>query len=175
MIRFYEFLRLFPWFFNFLLVIGVLTIFMAGIAANLESDMKKVIALSTLRQLGVIIGRLGAGYVDFAFFHLVTHALFKALLFLCAGHFIHIGGHYQDVRIFGQLGFITPLTCVGIVGSRMALCGFPFIAGFYSKDLIMESCSSGIFNFLICFVFFFSAGLTAIYSIRLGWSAIFGI
>lgn len=174
-VRFFDFLKLFPLFLNILLIVGVLTIFMAGISANIERDIKKVIALSTLRQLGVIIGRLGAGFVDLAFFHLVTHALFKALLFLCAGHFIHIGGHYQDVRVFGQLGSVAPLTCIGIISARLALCGFPFIAGFYSKDVIMEACSRGVFNSLICFVFFVSAGLTASYSIRLGLSVVCGL
>lgn len=174
-IRFFEFLKLFDFFFNLLLIVGVITIFIAGIVANLESDIKKVIALSTLRQLGVMIGSLGAGFVDLAFFHLATHALFKALLFLCAGHFIHIGGHYQDVRMFGQIGLISPLVCVGIIGASLALCGFPFIAGFYSKDIIIEGCSRGLFNLLICLLFFISAGLTASYSLRLRLSVITGL
>lgn len=174
-IRFFDFLKFFPAFFNILLVIGVFTILIAGIRANLERDIKKIIALSTLRQLGVIIGRLGAGLVDLAFFHLITHALFKALLFLCAGHFIHIGGHYQDIRIFGQIRSVAPLTCVGIVSANLALCGFPFIAGFYSKDVIIEGCSRDLFNLLICIVFFISAGLTAIYSFRVRVYLLLGV
>lgn len=174
-IRFYNFLILFPLFFKFLLIIGVLTIFIAGLTANLESDIKKVIALSTLSQLGVIMGSLGAGFVDLAFFHLSTHALFKALLFLCAGHFIHIGGHYQDVRIFGQISAVSPVTCVGLLCANLALCGFPFIAGFYSKDLIIEGCARNYFNFFICVIFFVSAGLTAIYSIRISISVLWGL
>ena len=148
-IRFFKFLRLFSYFFIIILIVGVLTMFMAGVSANVESDLKKVIALSTLRQLGVIMGRLGVGLVDLSFFHLATHALFKALLFLCAGNFINIGGHYQDIRYFGQMGGVRPLVCLSMVVANIALCGFPFMAGFYSKDLIMEGYRGNVVNWLM--------------------------
>lgn len=81
-----------------LTLLACLTMFMAGLGANFEMDLKKVIALSTLSQLGLMMAILGMGYPQLAFFHLVTHALFKALLFLCAGALIHTLGDNQDIR-----------------------------------------------------------------------------
>lgn len=148
-IRFYRFLSEFSWFLPLTLLIGVRTIFIAGLGANCEMDLKKVIALSTLRQLGVILASVGAGLINLALFHLFTHALFKALLFLCAGNFIHVGGHYQDMRYFGQMSLISPLTSRCLNVANLALCGFPFMAGFYSKDAIIERYSGDMFNWLI--------------------------
>jgi len=122
----------------FLFVISRLTIFIAGIGACYEMDFKKVVALSTLSQLGVIIMILRLGNVYLAYFHLLTHALFKALLFMCAGKIIHIGGGNQDIRLLGGLGGLGSLTGVRFLRANLALCGFPFIAGFYSKDMILE-------------------------------------
>lgn len=121
-----------------LLIVSCLTIFIAGLGANFEYDLKKIIALSTLSQLGVILSILSLGYVDLAFFHLLRHALFKALLFICAGVVIHRVGGYQDIRFIGNLVKFIPLTVSYITVSNLALCGFPFIAGFYSKDIILE-------------------------------------
>merc|ERR1719402_2143331 len=83
---------------------------MSGLGANFEYDLKKIIALSTLSQLGVIIRVLRIGLKELAFFHLVTHALFKALLFMCAGSLIHVVKEYQDVRLMGNLVYFIPLT-----------------------------------------------------------------
>jgi NADH-ubiquinone oxidoreductase chain 5 len=83
--------------------VACLTIIIAGIRAITECDLKKIIALSTLSQLGVIITSLGLGYVSLTLFHLLTHALFKALLFLCAGNVIHAHLHNQDLRTVGNL------------------------------------------------------------------------
>ena len=121
-----------------LLIISCLTIFIAGLGANFEYDLKKIIALSTLRQLGVILRILSLGLSDLAFFHLLTHALFKALLFICAGVIIHRVGDYQDIRNIGGLVNYMPLSVSYITIANLALCGFPFLAGFYSKDLILE-------------------------------------
>ncbi|WP_435326013.1 proton-conducting transporter transmembrane domain-containing protein, partial [Klebsiella pneumoniae] len=112
------------------------TIFMSGLGANFEYDLKKIIALSTLRQLGVILRILSLGFADLAFFHLLTHALFKALLFMCAGAIIHNVKEYQDIRTIGNLILFIPLTCICMNLANLALCGAPFLAGFYSKDLI---------------------------------------
>jgi len=101
LIRFYHFLIEIRFFKPFLLFIASLTMLIAGMAANLECDLKKVIALSTLSQLGVIIRALGVGCWKLALFHLYTHAMFKALLFLCAGSFIHRSQHSQDLRDLG--------------------------------------------------------------------------
>ena len=126
-----------------LLPISVLTIFISGIVAVFEFDLKKIIALSTLRQLGIIIFSISLGLYNIAFFHLITHALFKALLFLCAGILIHGVGGSQDIRIYGGLSLSYPLTGVCINLANLSLCGIPFISGFYSKDLIVElACQS---------------------------------
>jgi NADH-ubiquinone oxidoreductase chain 5 len=90
---------------NFLFYVGVFTIFISGLGANFEIDLKKIIALSTLSQLGVIIISLGLGLVELSFFHLLTHALFKSLLFLCAGVYIHGVGDIQDIRFLGGMFF----------------------------------------------------------------------
>jgi NADH dehydrogenase subunit L (EC 1.6.5.3) len=115
-----------------------MTIFMAGFGANFEFDLKKIIALSTLSQLGLIIRILSMGYSNLAFFHLLTHALFKALLFMCAGSIIHNLKDCQDIRYMGSIINFMPLTSICFNVSSLSLCGIPFLAGFYSKDLILE-------------------------------------
>lgn len=145
------------YYFSFiLLLLGRLTIFISGLGANFENDLKKTIALSTLRQLGLIISILSLGFYKLAFFHLLTHALFKALLFLCAGRFIHNIINFQDVRFGGSLFFQIPISSFCFNISRLALCGIPFLAGFYSKDLILEIVSINYINFFIFFIFFFN-------------------
>jgi NADH-ubiquinone oxidoreductase chain 5 len=103
-----------------------------------EYDLKKVIALSTLSQLGMMIFAISLGLYEVAFFHLLSHALFKALLFLCAGVLIHGVGGTQDIRYFGALAKSYPFISVCLNLANFSLCGIPFIAGFYSKDLIIE-------------------------------------
>nr|YP_054477.1 NADH dehydrogenase subunit 5 [Podura aquatica]AAT69339.1 NADH dehydrogenase subunit 5 [Podura aquatica] len=152
----------------YLLILAVFTIFMSGVAAVFETDLKKVIALSTLSQLGVMMVTLSSGMVDLAFFHLVSHAMFKSLLFLCAGGFIHSNISIQDIRLMGGgLGLYMPLTSVMFLGSSLSLCGFPFLAGFYSKDLIIECFYGMESNFLIFFVLILATLLTFMYSFRL--------
>jgi len=140
---------------------------MSGLRANFEIDLKKIIALSTLRQLGLIIRILSLGFYKIAFFHLLTHALFKALLFLCAGSFIHNIINFQDIRLFGNFFNQIPLTSICFNVSRLALCGIPFLAGFYSKDLILETICLLKLNFLIFLIFFIATMLTVSYSFRL--------
>nr|YP_010626019.1 NADH dehydrogenase subunit 5 [Inocellia elegans]WBK02778.1 NADH dehydrogenase subunit 5 [Inocellia elegans] len=154
-------------FFNILLLIGCLTMFMSGIGANYEFDLKKIIALSTLSQLGLMMSILSMGYMKLSFFHLLTHALFKALLFMCAGMIIHCLGDVQDIRYMGKLMNFMPITLICMNISNMALCGLPFLAGFYSKDLILEMMSMSEVNFLIYLLFYISTGLTVSYSVRL--------
>lgn len=158
----------------FLLVISCITMFMAGLGANYEFDLKKIIALSTLRQLGLIMGILSIGEYILAFFHLLTHALFKALLFICAGCIIHNLGNCQDIRYIGGLVKLIPLTCCFFNICNLALCGLPFLSGFYSKDLVLEILSISYLNFFIYFIFFFSTGLTVCYSVRLSYYTLFG-
>jgi len=117
--------------------------FISGLGANFETDLKKIIALSTLSQLGLMIITLGLNMVEFSFFHLLTHAIFKSLLFLCAGVFIHSIGDTQDIRHLGGLIVRCPLTSFYFIISSMALCGFPFfirvlLKGFYFRALLYQ-------------------------------------
>jgi NADH-ubiquinone oxidoreductase chain 5 len=159
---------------QFLLLVSGLTIFMSGLGANFEFDLKKIIALSTLRQLGLIIIILSIGFRKLAFFHLLTHAIFKALLFICAGSIIHNIINSQDIRTIGGLCINIPLTSSFFNIANLALCGMPFIAGFYSKDLILELSSFSYINFYVFFIYFFSTGLTVSYSFRLVYYSIVG-
>nr|AIW06368.1 NADH dehydrogenase subunit 5 [Cheilomenes sexmaculata] len=151
----------------FLLFIGLMTMFMSGLGANFEYDLKKIIALSTLSQLGLMISILSLGSYNLAFFHLLTHALFKALLFMCAGNFIHLMMNCQDIRFMGGLINKIPLTVVYFNVSNLSLCGIPFFSGFYSKDLMMEFYSMGLLNIFVYLVMYLSLGLTVSYSLRL--------
>jgi NADH-ubiquinone oxidoreductase chain 5 len=159
---------------KYLLLIGGLTIFIAGIGANFEYDLKKIIALSTLRQLGLIIRILAIGFPKLAFFHLLTHALFKALLFLCAGAIIHNIKNSQDIRDIGSLFSYMPFSSSCLNIANLALCGLPFLAGFYSKDLILEVSLLSFLNLVSFFLYFFSTGLTVCYSFRLTFYSITG-
>nr|QLY89922.1 NADH dehydrogenase subunit 5 [Clusiodes albimanus] len=150
-----------------LLLLSGLTMFMAGLGANFEFDLKKIIALSTLSQLGLMMSILSIGYYKLAFFHLLTHALFKALLFMCAGAIIHNMNNFQDIRMMGGLSIHMPITSSCFNVANLALCGMPFLAGFYSKDLILEVVSLSYMNFFSYLLFFVSTGLTVCYSFRL--------
>nr|AHH92980.1 NADH dehydrogenase subunit 5 [Lethe dura] len=154
-------------FIKFLLLMSGLTMFMAGICANYEFDLKKIIALSTLSQLGLMMSILSMGNYELAYFHLLTHAMFKALLFMCAGKVIHLMNDNQDIRMMGGLSLYIPLTSLCLNISNLALCGIPFLAGFYSKDLILEVVSMSNLNFLIFYLYYVSTGLTMFYTIRL--------
>nr|UKE80171.1 NADH dehydrogenase subunit 5 [Pyrota palpalis] len=151
----------------FLLFISSMTMFMSGLGANFEFDLKKIIALSTLSQLGLMMMVLSLGGYKLAFFHLLTHALFKALLFMCAGNVIHSMMNCQDIRFMGSLVSSMPLTCVFMNICNLSLCGIPFLSGFYSKDLVAEVMSMGYLNVYIYMVFYISVGLTVSYSFRL--------
>nr|YP_010709545.1 NADH dehydrogenase subunit 5 [Rhagonycha nigroimpressa]WCS40141.1 NADH dehydrogenase subunit 5 [Rhagonycha nigroimpressa]WRO44852.1 NADH dehydrogenase subunit 5 [Rhagonycha nigroimpressa] len=151
----------------FLLFVSLLTMFMAGLGANFEYDLKKIVALSTLSQLGLMISVLSLGDYILAYYHLLMHALFKALLFMCMGMIIHNLGGCQDIRFMGGLSMQMPLTCLFLNISNLSLCGLPFLTGFYSKDLILEFMSMTYLNLFVYFVFYFSIGLTVSYSYRL--------
>nr|YP_010692490.1 NADH dehydrogenase subunit 5 [Prioneris thestylis]WBV74643.1 NADH dehydrogenase subunit 5 [Prioneris thestylis] len=154
-------------FLKMLLLISGLTMFMAGISAIYEFDLKKIIALSTLSQLGLMMSILSMGFSELAFFHLLTHAMFKALLFMCAGMIIHMLNDNQDIRYMGGLSLYIPLTSLCLNISNLSLCGIPFLSGFYSKDLILEMVSMSNLNLIIFFLYYFSTGLTMFYTIRL--------
>nr|AVN67450.1 NADH dehydrogenase subunit 5 [Gyna caffrorum] len=159
---------------SFLMLVSGLTMFMAGVGANFEYDLSKIIALSTLSQLGLMMSILAMGYPELAFFHLLTHALFKALLFMCAGVMIHSMKDSQDIRFMGNLSFQMPMTSSCLMVSNFALCGMPFLAGFYSKDLILEVVSLSYINMFGFFLFYFSTGLTVCYTLRLFYYSLCG-
>jgi len=134
----YVMLRYNPHEFEWLLVVGSVTILMAGLCACAEIDLKKIVALRTLSQLGVIVVAIGLELKELCFFHLITHALFKALLFLCVGIYIHNTFGGQDYRSFTALAASSRGGSVLASLACLSLLGFPFLAGFFSKDLILE-------------------------------------
>ena len=152
-----------------LFYMSVITMVIAGGRALFEIDIKKIIALSTLRQLGLIIIRLAIGFEYLAFYHLLTHALFKACLFLCAGGMIHLFGGGQDIRKLRRISLYIPFTRANLGVASLALGGAPFLAGFYSKDKILEVAGTGRFNFFCVIVFYFSVFLTLAYRFRLAY------
>lgn len=157
-----------------LMILSVLTIFISGLMANFEFDLKKIIALSTLRQLGLIMMILRVGLPILSYYHLLTHAIFKSLLFIRAGVIIHRIINNQDIRIMGGLNEFIPFTMFRFNLTLMALCGFPFISGFYSKDIIIEMIYFRKFNMIMFVMSVISLIFTVIYSIRLMYYSFFG-
>jgi len=119
-------------------LIGCLTAFMAATIGVVQNDLKKVIAYSTCSQLGYMIFACGLSNYTISLFHLMNHAFFKALLFLSAGSVIHAMADEQDMRKMGGLLKVIPVTYIMIVVGSLALMGFPFLTGFYSKDILLE-------------------------------------
>jgi NADH-ubiquinone oxidoreductase chain 5 len=152
---------------HYLLLIGSMTMLMAGVRAMQELDIKKVVALSTLRQLGLMIIIIGAGIPLLGFLHLLSHAYFKAILFMCAGMLIHRIKDYQDIRTMGFGSIALPLTMGIFTVANLSLCGMPFIAGFYSKDLILEMVLMRPRNIFMFFVAMLATFLTVAYTCRL--------
>lgn len=149
--------------------IGGTTSFFAATSGMLQHDIKKVIAYSTCSQLGYMVFICGLSAYNLSIFHLYTHAFFKALLFLSAGTIIHGLSNEQDIRSMGGLIKILPLSYISMLIGSLALIGFPFLSGFYSKDAILETAFScleikGTFTFWLGS---FSAISTVFYSIRL--------
>ena len=150
-------------------IVGALTAFFAGTVGLVQNDMKKIIAYSTCSQLGYMFFACGLSNYGLAIFHLSNHACFKALLFLGAGSVIHAMGDEQDIRKMGGLRRILPFTYVMFLIGSLALMGFPFLTGFYSKDVILEIAFAsydevGHFAYWLGTV---AAGCTAFYSTRL--------
>jgi len=148
-------------------LVGGITMLIAGVCACVEIDIKKIVALSTLSQLGVIIVSLSTFQKNICFFHLVTHAMFKALLFICVGIAIHTIYGSQDFRSFNNIGknAIYPISILLI--ANMALMGFPFMAGFYRKDIIIEYFYSSYSCFMGGVFFLVGVGLTTAYRVKI--------
>nr|AXA52446.1 NADH dehydrogenase subunit 5 [Cymothoa indica] len=138
LIRFHPMLEKMEWLLPMLAIVGLMTSIMASISGCLETNLKKTVALSTLSQLGIMTFSLSSNMVELAFFHLLMHAIFKALLFIACGKMIHDAALAQDIRLMGNMMSKTPFTWMALNISNFALCGMPFLAGFYSKDPIFE-------------------------------------
>nr|WLE68285.1 NADH dehydrogenase subunit 5 [Aphidius gifuensis]WLE68597.1 NADH dehydrogenase subunit 5 [Aphidius gifuensis]WLE68649.1 NADH dehydrogenase subunit 5 [Aphidius gifuensis]WLE68688.1 NADH dehydrogenase subunit 5 [Aphidius gifuensis]WLE70690.1 NADH dehydrogenase subunit 5 [Aphidius gifuensis] len=151
----------------FLFILSMLTMFMAGLTANFEYDFKKIIALSTLSQLGLMMMTISLNLTKLTFFHLVTHAMFKSLLFLCAGIIIHNYFNNQDIRFISILNFKFPFIYSTFNIATLTLCGLPFLSGFYSKDMIIEMFNMMSNNYLMYTMMYLSMGTTVSYSFRL--------
>ena len=150
-------------------IIGAITSFFAASVGVFQNDLKKVIAYSTCSQLGYMVFACGLSNYSVGMFHVLNHAYFKALLFLSAGSVIHALSDEQDMRRMGGLMQMLPFTYVMIVVGSLALMGFPFLTGFYSKDVILEIAYSK-YNFLGTFAHWLgiiSASITAFYSFKL--------
>jgi len=154
----------------FIAVIGALTAFISATIALTQNDIKKVLAYSTISQLGYMVMSLGVGAYAFAFFHLITHAFFKAGLFLGSGSVIHAMHHEQDIRNMGGLRKKMPVTYFSFLAYTLAICGIPLTSGFLSKDGILAGTYSfGLLtgHWLIPILGFSVVLLTAFYMFRL--------
>ena len=152
---------------NFILIVGVATIIMARLSALNEKDIKKIVALSTLRQLGLMATRLGLNWVFIRFFHLIIHAFFKAMIFIRVGNLIHFRQFYQAIKNRGRELFSSPFNRSTLVLARVSLTGAPFAAAFFSKEPIIEwSVHSGSYSGLF-FSILVSVFITIIYRARL--------
>lgn len=153
----------------FITFFGGLTAFFFSVVCVFQFDIKKVIAYSTCSQLGYMFFSCGLSQYQCSIFHLFNHSFFKALLFLGAGSVIHALFDEQDMRKMGSLVNFFPFTHLCIFIGSMAIMGFPFLTGFYSKDLIFDLtfCSSIVDGFFFYFLGIVSSFFTSVYSIRL--------
>nr|YP_009050214.1 NADH dehydrogenase subunit 5 [Nematodirus spathiger]AGZ64202.1 NADH dehydrogenase subunit 5 [Nematodirus spathiger] len=154
------------------LLIGIFTMFFSSIAALVEEDMKKVVALSTLSQMGFSMLTLGLGYIFISFIHLVSHALFKSCLFMQVGYIIHNNSNQQDSRGYGYNGSLSLFMQLQLLVTLFCLCGLLFSSGMISKDFILECFFINNFFLVLSLMFFFSIFLTFGYSYRL-WKTLF--
>jgi len=150
-----------------ILILGGITALFAASTAVVQHDIKKIIAYSTTRQLGLMVTSIGLGQPLLALFHICTHAFFKAMLFLCSGRVIHRLRDEQDLRKMGGLSNLLPVTSACLILGRLALMGTPFLAGFYSKDLILEAAGASTVKSLGLALSLIATLLTAVYRFRI--------
>ena len=154
------------------ILVGMLSALLAAVMALVATDLKRVLAYSTVSQLGFMVYAIGAGGIYASMFHLVSHAVFKALLFLGAGAVIHSVGT-RDMRLMGGLGKKMPFIRTVFVIGALALAGLPILNGFWSKELILESGLSGspTWTYVVMLIV---AGITALYTFRCVWMVFYG-
>ena len=161
---------------NIICIVGMTTAFFAATVALVQNDIKKIIAYSTCSQLGYMFFAAGIGAYNVAIFHLFTHAFFKALLFLGAGSVIHSLNNEQDIRKMGGIWRKLPYSWGLMIIGTLALTGFPFFSGFYSKEAIIEFAylKGNTLGYYVVVIGIFTALLTAIYSWRLVFKTFHG-
>nr|YP_010480568.1 NADH dehydrogenase subunit 5 [Nasonia vitripennis]UVN15293.1 NADH dehydrogenase subunit 5 [Nasonia vitripennis] len=173
LIRFHYLIYKNEYILSIIMMISLMTMMMAGFSANFEYDMKKIIAFSTLSQLGLMMLIFAFKNWELSYFHLIIHAMFKSMMFMCSGILIHGMLNYQDIRFLGKLKYFMPLTFSMLMISNLSLCGMPFMSGFYSKDQILENLFMNNNNLIIYLFVLISTGLTVSYSIRLIYYLLF--
>jgi NADH-quinone oxidoreductase subunit L len=171
--RFYPAFKDVPGWTLSVMIVGMLSALMAALMAMVSNDLKRVLAYSTVSQLGYMVYAVGAGGILASQFHLLSHSVFKALLFLAAGAVIHSVGT-RDMREMGGLGKELPFARIVFIIGSLALAGIPIMNGFWSKELILEAGLEHGNPIWIYVIMLVVAGLTALYTVRCVWMVFYG-